>query len=163
NLVGQPLTPTGIQQLIVELFAGKTVERKEIIKVIPRIHQERGGLPARGNIDSSVKKALQYLARSSLADKLDTPGFWRIKYGELNKCELSAFEPVIDVDNIEVRPQAEKTIGNGEAAVYLYFFPTYRLYANQMGETSWPCKIGRTNGEASDRVYGQIGTALPEE
>ena len=55
------------------------------------------------------------------------------------------------------------TGGEGNSMVYLYYFPTYRLYAEETGKDSYPCKIGRTDGSADIRIDSQVGTALPEK
>ena len=54
-------------------------------------------------------------------------------------------------------------IGSGNQFVYLYYFPTYRLYTKLTGSTDWPCNIGRTRGDVKDRVSQQIGEQLPEK
>ena len=67
-------------------------------------------------------------------------------------------EDVKNVDTSEV-----KVIGGGSESVYLYYFPTYRLYAKLTGSTDWQCNIGRTIGDVKDRVSQQIGEQLPEK
>ena len=54
-------------------------------------------------------------------------------------------------------------IGSGSESVYLYYFPTYRRYAESSGDPQWPCNIGRTEGYVAYRVYEQIGDQLPEK
>ena len=53
-----------------------------------------------------------------------------------------------------------KVIGSGSESVYLYYFPTYRLYSELfLGEPHWPCNIG----DVKDRVSDQTGQQLPEK
>ena len=54
-------------------------------------------------------------------------------------------------------------IGSGSESVYLYYFPTYRRYAESLGAPQWPCNIGGTEGYVAYRVYEQIGEQLPEK
>ena len=54
-------------------------------------------------------------------------------------------------------------IGSGSESVYLYYFPTYRRYAESLGNSRWPCNIGQTEGYVAYRVYEQIGDQLPEK
>ncbi len=66
--------------------------------------------------------------------------------------------------SIEAGPEpeiAEHVIGDGPESVYVYYYPAYKNLAKLLGNSSWPCKIGRTVGRVSERVIGQ-GTALPE-
>ncbi len=59
-------------------------------------------------------------------------------------------------------PAADVELGFGPSAVYAYYLPTYRLRAHDLGEKSWPCKIGRTDRDPLSRVSSQAATALPE-
>ena len=43
NQDGQVLTPSVAQELIVELFAGATVQKQEIVRAVDEAHTERGG------------------------------------------------------------------------------------------------------------------------
>ena len=54
-------------------------------------------------------------------------------------------------------------LGTGPGSVYLYYLPTYRARAAERKESSWQCKIGRTKAGAVDRIFSQVGTALPEK
>ena len=68
---GIPLSPNGISALILELFAGKTVERQEIVDLVLRTHLERGGAqPRAADFPRSVKKALENLKRNKLYQTL---------------------------------------------------------------------------------------------
>ncbi len=56
-----------------------------------------------------------------------------------------------------------KVIGSGSESVYLYYFPTYELYARSTESTDFPCNIGQTKGNVTERVSQQIGQQLPEK
>ena len=64
---GKHLTPSIAQQLIRQLFAGKTVERQEIIKTVDEVHRERGGEPAK-SIYHPAERSLTSMRKSGLAE-----------------------------------------------------------------------------------------------
>ena len=68
---------------------------------------------------------------------------------------------VHNLDKVDASEVEE--IGSGSESVYLYYFPTYRRYAESSGAPQWPCNIGRTEGYVAYRVYEQIGDQLPEK
>src|SRR5688572_1457646 len=76
-LHGLPLTPTGVQKLILELFSGQTLERHQIAAAIEKMHLERGGAASRTNVTNVVMRALAALRDSGQASN-PTHGFWRI-------------------------------------------------------------------------------------
>ena len=51
--VEKSLTPKIAQHLILELFAGQTVQKQEIMRIVDETHHERGGLPARAKFPPS--------------------------------------------------------------------------------------------------------------
>lgn len=63
----------------------------------------------------------------------------------------------------KVNSSGAEHIGEGDGSVYLYYFPTYKLYAELRGSDHYPCNIGCTNGNAEDRIDSQIGDQLPEK
>ncbi len=78
NQDGQVLTPSVAQELIVELFAGATVRKQEIVRAIDEAHTERGGqLPAAG-VNRPVTHALSNMKQSGLAENPER-GIWFIK------------------------------------------------------------------------------------
>lgn len=58
--------------------------------------------------------------------------------------------------------EADKIIGVGNSSVYLYYYNTYKKYAEKCGEKIWECKIGRTDKDPLHRILGQSGTCFPE-
>lgn len=157
---GLPITPAGIQQLILELFAGQTVERPSIVDAVNRAHLERGGAPARvADFPRSVRQALTALKEAGIAEN-PAQGFWRIKHTEVQQIQPPVSEIVSEVHESPVH--AELTLGIGDSSVYLYYYPTYRRDAEHNGLTIWPCKIGRSDRDPINRIYSQASTALPE-
>lgn len=66
-----------------------------------------------------------------------------------------------DIENVDI--SEVEYIGTGSEFVYVYYFPTYKLYAELTGETHWPCNIGQTIESVQNRVSQQIGHQLPEK
>lgn len=59
--------------------------------------------------------------------------------------------------------QLEK-IGRGDEYVYLYYFPTYKLYYEKcLGERRYPCNIGKAKNDVTKRITEQMGQQLPEK
>ncbi len=75
--VGQSLTLKIARELIQELFAGQTVPKREIVRVVDETHLERGGLPAVSRSSYPVTRALAAMKQSGLA-KNPRRGFWFI-------------------------------------------------------------------------------------
>ena len=84
---GKHLTPSIAEQLIRELFAGKTVERQEIIKTVDEVHRERGGEPAK-SIYHPAERSLTSMRKSGLAENLEH-GRWYIFSEESSQDEAS--------------------------------------------------------------------------
>ena len=144
---GERLTTKMARELIVELFKGQTVPKVEIVRKVDEIHLGRGGKKAETKVHP-VTNALNALKRKGIANN-DPPGIgiWHI----INKDEP------IEEDEV-------KRVGSGNSSVYLYYYPTYRQFAELRGEKTWPCKIGCS--EYSDpihRIHEQTGTGMPEQ
>lgn len=88
NRDGQVLTPSVAQELIIELFAGATVRKQEIVRAAGEAHTERGGqLPIVG-ADRPVTHALSKMKRSGLAENPER-GIWVMKPARIKT--LAAF------------------------------------------------------------------------
>ena len=74
--IKKPLTPKIAQHLIIELFAGQTAQKQEIIETVDKTHREGGGHPA-DSIYHPVTLALTAMKRSGLA-RNPRLGFWRV-------------------------------------------------------------------------------------
>ena len=81
---------------------------------------------------------------------------WRLNY---ENPEVEVIEEKIR-DTVEY--DADKTIGAGYNAVYVYYYDTYKKYAEACGHSIWECKIGRTDKDPLQRIFGQAGTCYPE-
>ena len=64
----QHLTPSIAQELIQELFTGRTVRKQEIIKEVDEVHRKRGGLPSRAQFHHPVTLALSNMRRYGLVE-----------------------------------------------------------------------------------------------
>lgn len=76
---GARLKPKIAKILILELFSGKTVSRREIDTAVIRYHESKGGLLSTAKT-SPIRTALRYLQEKGLAENLSKgPGStWRI-------------------------------------------------------------------------------------
>jgi hypothetical protein len=166
----QPPTPAVVQALIVELFQGKLTERKVISDEVLRVHLSRGGAKPRAQFESSFRKALLTMKDAGLAEN-PSQGYWRINSidGQPAYTQAPAAQTAAEresTEGIQITAPAEAVadivLGEGSGAIYLYYLPAYRLRAEERGEESWPCKIGRTDRDPLTRVLSQAGTALPE-
>lgn len=161
-----------IEELVLELFSGRLALRQSIVDQVLQTHLARGGTnPVVQDFPRSVKKALSALKERGLADN-PSFGYWKIDGGN------SANEPVESVvdpnssgakaetfECVEMpQPEAiaDRVIGVGNSAVYLYYLPVYRLLAEHNHQKVWPCKIGRTDRDPKLRILAQAATALPE-
>ena len=144
---GESLTTKMARELIVELFKGQTVPKQHIIRSVDEEHLKRGGKTA-GTVVHPVTNALNALKSKDLAHN-DNPGIgvWHI----------------IDKDK-PTEEDGVKRIGTGNSSVYLYYYPTYKQFAELREKETWPCKIGRSDyPNPIHRIYEQVGTGMPEK
>ena len=169
-----PITPAIIESLTGELFSGQLVERQTIVDEVTRVHLARGGKSSDAqSATASVKKALSNMAQRGAAEN-PSRGHWRIltigsHTGIPVPQDLAVPLPVTAaeespplVDFIGTPPVAELALGAGSGAIYVYYLPMYRQHAQQLGESVWPCKLGRTDRDPLERILAQAATALPE-
>ena len=154
--VEKPLTPGIAEKLIQELFAGQTVQKQEIMRIIEETHQERGGLPSRAQFNSPVTLALYNMRREGQASNPGPGNNWLIPSSTQDDESVDPEPNNLDLD-------AEKIIGSGKQSVYLYYYPVYRRLAELEGEEVWACKIGRAKNDPLIRISSQTRTALPED
>lgn len=76
---GARLKPKIAKKLILELFSGKTISRREIDTAVIRYHESQGGLLSTAKTNP-IRTALRYLQEKGLAENLSKgPGStWRI-------------------------------------------------------------------------------------
>ena len=149
------LTPNIAKELIVELFAGQTVSKQEIMDGVDETHRERGGLPAKAKFPP-VTMALTEMKRAGQADN-PRRGYWLI-FTPQDDDSMDTDHGNLDSDNLE----PEKIVGSGKQSVYLYYYPAYQCLAELQSEEVWPCKIGKSRNEPISRIISQTRTALPE-
>jgi T5orf172 domain len=161
-----PLTAAIAEELIPELFGGRTATRQQIATAVAEAHQRRGGAKAKaGNISQIFRIALQKLKKKNRASN-PTVGNWRIT--QTLQTSIAPAEPTIELEATLVPPEvedikADKTIGQGASSVYVYFLPTYEAQARSHRENRWLCKIGRSDQDPLLRILSQAGTAIPEK
>lgn len=152
---GLPATPMVLGELVLELFAGQTARRADLIDQAVAAHLGRGGLEPNSTATTVMKKALQDLEASGRVEKSGVQGWWRI-----------SGEPSPTTNPETVRPGAEAAQAHRSAAlhpgVYVYCYPSYRTLAEHRGETRWPVKIGMSATDMDGRIADQLGTSLPE-
>lgn len=149
---GKSLTPRIAQYLIIELFAGETDQKQEIMRIVDETHRERGGLPPRAKFNNPVTLALYNMRREGLVEN-PSQGYCLI---------LSTTQEDDNVDSEPDNLAPEKLIGSGKQSVYLYYYPAYRRLAELQSEEVWACKIGKARNDPISRIRSQTRTALPE-
>ena len=78
NRDGQVLTPSVAQELIIELFAGATVQKQGIVRRVDEAHTERGGQPPTAGANRLVTHALSRMKQLGLAENPEH-GIWVMK------------------------------------------------------------------------------------
>lgn len=151
---GESLTVRIAEQLILDNFAGQTIKTIDLKRQVVQLHLDSGGK----EYDPSVvrthpaERAVRNLKTRGLASNDHVPyATWEI-YSQSTP-ETSPIEDDFD---------PAKTVGSGDAAVYLYYFHAYRKLADLEGKSIWACKIGTTNDNPHTRIRSQVGTEMPE-
>lgn len=163
---GLTLTPNVMAHIFFQLFEGKRVSRKRAISKVVQFHSEHGGITDRStDYVSKYKKAMIQLKDFGVANV--GYGIWEINYSESASDEENDFsdQPINeygeeDDDNLIYEPDIE--LGEGDKAVYVYYYDSYKELAHLRGEDKYPCKIGRTDVNPIQRIIGQSGTCYPE-
>ncbi len=150
--VKKSLTPNIARELIQELFAGQTVQKQEIVRIVDETHLERDGLAPQAKRHHPVTMALSKMKREGQADN-PRQGYWLIPSSTQDE---DSVDP--ELDNLDT----EKTVGSGKGSVYLYYYPAYQCLAELRGEEVWPCKIGKARNDPISRILSQTRTVLPE-
>ena len=155
--VDLPITPGITEELIIKLLNGQTLDRNSIVKIIIEHHKSNGGLDGKAvDFPRTVKTALNRLQNKGHAIN-KSYGMWQI-----SKNDTPIQEIRIKVKEDVAKLPINKTFGIGENSIYFYYFPSYKILANNLGKESWPCKIGRTDRDPLLRILSQSSTALPE-
>lgn len=151
---GIELTPNVFAELLILLFDGKQFKRTTAIEAITKYHHDGGGILGKKEYVAVFKKACQNLSLSGLSNI--GYGTWRLNY------EIPEVEVIEEEVRDTVEYAADKTIGSGDNSVYVYYYDTYKKYAETCGHSIWECKIGRTDKDPLQRIFGQAGTCYPE-
>ncbi len=163
---GIPLSASIAEGLILEIFAGQTKAKQIIVKAVVKTHKDRGGEDSKAkDVNDMMKKTLANLKKKELATN-PRNGYWSVS-GDVDS-ELNGDESVEkEADNLEVvetpnNIEADKTLGEGNSSVYVYYYPAYQKLAEMNKDKLWECKVGMSERDPINRVLSQTGTALPE-
>lgn len=164
---GVKLTPSIFTAILIQLYDGRRFERQDAINKVVHFHTDNGGNVKDTNPVSVFKKSSANLKKKGYLTNVSY-GVWELKYRKQkvenkdnnnnDESDQTALKQNNDIKNI--RPQ--KVIGRGKERVYVYYYSTYRKLAEKKQLKKWPCKIGKTNTTAVERVLSQSGTAYPE-
>lgn len=159
EFIGLSLTPTIFGKLLVHLFDGKQFDRQIAISEVVDYHRSNGGIVKRGyNSIDAFKKATIDLRKKDIGLINKGQGVWELHYHEPELVEVVRGSSEIE----EAVYSVDEILGAGPNAVYVYYYDVYFELAKINGESSWPCKIGRTDHNPIQRIIGQAGTCYPE-
>jgi hypothetical protein len=162
-----PLAPPVVEYLALELFPGELVELQVLEKELVQAHVSRGGKPPDlGAFNRLLRKALPTLKQKGLAEN-PVHGHWRIggqPSADALSVALDSTQPSLTDDQTIVlqdnlpEPVADRVLGTGPAAVYLYYLPVYRLRAEEQSGTkkgsgsflTWRIENGQEKGSGVD-------------
>ena len=155
---GLKLTPNVFKELLILLFDGKRFERKEAIDAIVKYHKEHDGIVEPNRDMVAIFKHVTAKLKGK-DDGISNPGFgvWELHH-HVAETEVVQGTPKID----ELQYPADEVFGEGENAVYVYYYDIYKRYAEIKQQEIWECKIGRTDRDPIQRILGQAGTSYPE-
>lgn len=166
NNPGVPLMLSTARPIILRLFEQQPQwKRSDLAQRVEAIHLAEGGLKGVQDAANVVKKALRELLHDGLVAK-SAPGFWRVNSADPSiEVVDTAGDDVFDEEDEEEmdfqfldgnNPSLiERQVGSGSESVYLYFNPSDRELAKLKGKDTWPCKIGRCQGDPTIRVLVQ--------
>lgn len=156
DITGLELTPKEFKDLLIELFDGTQFKRKVAIDKICEYWEEHGGIISNKDYVGVFKSACRMLEKEGISNK--SYGVWTLKYA---KKEVVKIESSLKAEKKQY--MVEKEIGDGNNAIYLYYFKTYKEFALSKEEDIYACKIGRTDVDPIQRIYSQMGTCFPEK
>lgn len=153
---GIKLTPSIFKKIMIDNLDGKQFSRQQAIDVVKEEFAKNGG-----NIEGLNFIALFKAATRNLKDNgIENIGYgiWRLQFKEKEIEILDRQDEKFDVNNV-----ADKTIGEGDAYIYVYYFDIYKKYAELNNKDIWQCKVGKTDREVLGRIISQSGTSYPEK
>ena len=152
---GLKLIPSLFASILIELFDGKIFERQTAIDKVREYHLNAGGILEQDRDYVAVfKAAAQVLKNNGLTNQ--GYGVWRLNYKKQDSEIVKQKKTVIKYD-------VDEEIGNGDSAVYVYYYDIYKKYAEINGKNFFECKIGRTDKAPIQRIIDQTGTCYPEK
>ena len=158
------LTPNIASRIVQHFYTGKTFRRQEAMNFVMDFHKNNGGVLKSKRYDATIKSAINKL-KDYVVNK--EYGIWYLSEEKVNEADKAVVKkervkpadaPVIDDDALK----PDKVIGFGKKSVYLYYYEAYKQLAFLKGNSSWACKIGRSDADPISRVFGQAGTCYPE-
>ena len=155
DYTGLKLTPNIFKEILVELFDGKQFDRQDAINAVKKFFVEHGGVLENKDYVAVFKKAAAKLKECGMANNRGY-GIWAISYNE------ETVEIVAPAQNVQETYTADKELGDGQCAVYVYYYDAYRKLAEMQNSDVWECKVGRTDRDPIQRVFSQAGTCYPE-
>ena len=111
------LTPSIAQELILELFAGDTVQRQEVVRRVDKVHHERGGLPPTAKVYHPAEHALSNMKRIGLAHN-PKRGHWFIPLKASSESEEPSESE--EQDSIKSLNEFMKWVQNLPQGEYVY-------------------------------------------
>lgn len=153
---GIELTPNVFKTLMIRLLDGKQFERQSAIDIITEYHKSNGGILQNGNYIGTFKHSCQMLKGYGLSNV--GYGVWRLNY---NEKDTNIIKPETRTKK-KYCIHADKETGDGNDAIYIYYYDTYKKLAALEERPYWECKIGRTSVQPINRIIDQTGTCSPE-
>ena len=151
---GIELTPKIFTELLILLFDGKQFDRTTAIETITKYHRDNGGILNKKEYIGVFKQSSKSLKSNGLSNI--TTGIWRLNY------KTSEVKIIEKKTKNTFKGTADKVLGSGDNSVYVYYYDTYKKYAESCGNSIWECKIGRTDKNPLQRIFEQTGTCFPE-
>jgi len=160
---GITLQPENAKVLIVELCSGMNISTKDIRKKILNHHLKNGGEPPI-NQKGWLSRSLKHILDKNLGEDLGY-GAYRIYENSKNK-SINNFENTEQKESNDstaiINTHQDLIIGYGEQSVYVYYFPTFKKYAESEKERYFKVKIGYTTRDTDTRIGEQYNSTNPE-
>lgn len=155
---GVKLTPGIFSELLIELFDGNLFSRQNAIATISKHHTQSGGIIEQNrDLVAVFKKATQTMVKQNLGLFNKGYGMWELHH---KKQETKIIND--NIEELKINYTVDESIGEGDKAIYVYYYDAYKERASLKGNQTWECKIGRTDNDPIQRVMGQARTCYPE-
>lgn len=151
---GIELTPQIFSELMVLLLDGKQFDRHTAVETVTEYHKKHGGILSNKEYNSVFKKSSADLRENGLRNVVR--GVWKLNH------TVKETKIITKNNTNTLKITADKVIGRGNSAVYVYYYDVYKRLAHLEGRCLFECKIGRTDTDALQRIFSQSGTCCPE-